>query len=388
MKKGILIALDVLLFLAGFPLLILLVYFNSTAGLEASYGSGFFDGFNGLFPIVFTAIMFVIALIAEIILRVSAKRTIGSGKSSFRKQAVKLAVVGFAVLTGLFVVIDCVIAPILTDATSDTLKYEDLVDDYDAQHIRNDDLIDFFIEINYSEHEYDATFDAGDSITRQHIKILLQSCFESDYADDGKVMLGTGDLNKLSLNEYLEQGLKNKEVAELVSVKYKSIDSAYSRFDKIAIDMALKGIMTGEVIGKLIVPLTLPEDGYEVYFPMENNQYMTEGDDYIDLDGDGKYSEEEQFIKWSILDMLGNSDVGLGISLPVTNLQRGVWDYQLQAWLGSVGLLGIITGLFSVRQLFYIFGGVLVITSILRGLCREGYSKIGKEEEAAAPQQE
>ncbi|HPD03030.1 MAG TPA: hypothetical protein PK245_06715 [Clostridia bacterium] len=243
MKKGILIALDAILFLAGFPLLLILVYFQTKHGMDMGYGNGFFQGMGGWVPFLLASILFVVVLIVELVLRLSSKKTIPAGKSTFKKQALKLAAAGFCVLGGLMIVLDIALPELLFDATSNTLLYEDLVGNYDTQHDINNDLIMRFIELN----------------------------------------VATGELNEMSEEEYKKLGLNDDKVSELIALKFDSIDSAFVRFNKIAIDMALKGVMTGDIIGLLIVPFSQPTEGYLVYFPMEGNVNMNP-----DVDGDAR----------------------------------------------------------------------------------------------------
>ena len=63
------------------------------------------------------------------------------------------------------------------------------------------------------------------------------------------------------------------------------------------------------------------------------------------------------------------------LALTPSNSHRGTLGYMETAWLQNQGLLYIIVSLFSLRTLFYIYGPIMAIISILLGAIREQLAK-------------
>ncbi|MDR3216049.1 MAG: hypothetical protein LBT55_01370 [Clostridiaceae bacterium] len=366
MKKVFAIIFDILFHLAGFPLLILLVYLNSKVGIEADY-----DFLHGYVGVIVAGAFWVIAIVVEFFLRLRAHKTIPAGKSSFKKQAIKLAIVPICCLFGLMFLVDFVGPKPISSATSSTLYYEDFLADYNNRHEINRGLLDTFIDINVENGHLREKF------TAKEIEIPNKYYMKSDANPTGyepsKNFYGDIDIARIewikehvsaeTIEEikaaYKKEGFSNAEVTALAKTTYNSIDSAYQRFPGLGIDMAMAGNMSSQVIGILINPL---------YYPTT---------DFVVKDPDYMY-------KYDILEMLGEVPEGVdlgGLSIDglVRNKEKGALDYMSNAWFNSVGLLGIITGLFAARELFYIFAGAIIVLTILRGFCREAYTDYDKK---------
>ena len=323
-------ALEIILHILGFPLLIALVVVSSLSLYKAgiSYGIMVFVG------LIITVVM---AIIYYLVFFLMAK----SGKKTIQKQTIISIIVAAICLGGLWIVIDVALPDLLKDATSDTIYYEDLIDDFNARAEVNKNLLDEYIKRN----------------------------------------VANGNLTKLSEEEYLEQGARNKEVMALLKSHFESIDKdGYATFVGPWIDMANDGRLTIPTLVHLIV-----------------NKREVVGLPY-------PLKEADDPVMWSILDMLGepmefellpenisgivgtfqtainnillhvtnaieDENVvgspyigieGPSIVLTPSNVSRGVLDYQSMAWLNSNGLIFMITSLLSVRKLFLIFAGVLI----------------------------
>lgn len=339
-------ALEIILHILGFPLLIALVVVSSLSLYKAgiSYGIMVFVG------LIITVVM---AIIYYLVFFLMAK----SGKKTIQKQTIISIIVAAICLGGLWIVIDVALPDLLKDATSDTIYYEDLIDDFNARAEVNKNLLDEYIKRN----------------------------------------VANGNLTKLSEKEYLEQGARNKEVMALLKSHFESIDKdGYATFVGPWIDMANDGRLTIPTLVHLIVN---KREVVGVPYPLK---------------------EADDPVMWSILDMLGEpmefellpenisgivgtfqtainnillhvtnaiedenvvgSPIYIGIEGPSivltpSNVSRGVLDYQSMAWLNSNGLIFMITSLLSVRKLFLIFAGVLILTTYAIGLLRESQAK-------------
>ena len=72
-----------------------------------------------------------------------------------------------------------------------------------------------------------------------------------------------------------------------------------------------------------------------------------------------------------------NGDFKLVISSTVES--RGMWDYKKSAWLNSNHLLFAVISIFPARQWLYIWGGIVIFTSVAIGALR--LKEFGGEEE-------
>lgn len=365
--------LQVLLHILGFPLLLAAVVLVSLPLLECgiSYGVFIFVG------IIVTVVMALVYYITFIIM-------VKSKKKSITRQTITLIVVVFICLCGFWCVFDLAIPDFLAGATSHTIFYEDLVDNYEARALVNQSLLDEYIKRNYA--------------------------------------IGNLPMDK-SLEDYQYEGFRNEYVKRLLQSQFASIDQdGYTTFVQPWIGMANDGRLT---IPALIHLLTDDRNLKEV--------------NYIEFDQELKDLKETDPLKWNVLDMLGTDmdlavDLGSlnpalpfllsgllptdkmieespthssGIRYPVaaivesllgspiyvkydgatitltpSNESRGVLDYQSMAWLNSNGLVYAIVSLLATRNLFLIFAGWIVLSNfligVLRGMGKENKGRAGK----------
>lgn len=350
--------LKVLLHLAGFPLLIVLVVLESLPIIKLGMSYG---------VMVFVGIIFVVAmaLIYFLVYFIMAKRN----KKTVYKQTIASILIAVFCLGGVWLAIDAFVPNLLKDATSNTIFYEDLADNYYARAEVNKNLLDEYI---------------------------VRNC-------------NNGNLTKYSKEEYLKQGATNEEVMTLLKAHFQSIDKdGYVTFVGPWLDMANDDRLTIPTLVHLII-----------------NKRETEGLPY-------PLKEEDDPVMWSILDMLGEpmefdlgedgmdiipqdyvglinlaqkligrilvclSDAiedpnvvgspiyislegGTVLTLTPSNESRGVLDYQNMGWLNSNGLIFMLVSLFSIRKLALIFAGVLAITTYMIGLLRDDKNKISNK---------
>jgi hypothetical protein len=364
--------LKILLYIVGFPLLLGLVGYQSFKVIE--------NGITYLpFSLVGVTLAIVIGLAYMTTAIVTGKKAKSGDISQIRKGTAAMMLVGFCLTAGLWFIIDKVVPPVLDDATSGTILFKDLQEDYKNDADFHREMLDKFITLNYENGNLSA---------------------------------------EKSLEDYLSEGYYNADVKHLIAVNSKSIDEGYNTFVGPWLDMANDKRMTIPAIVHLVV-----------------NQREKDVLPFI-FAGEGREEDPEAPIDWTIMDMLGEpmpialpgsiggilglipkelmNDVFQQISEVVknekvagsyiyfditidedtgatsfeivpTNASRGVLDYMHQQWLGSNNLLFAIISLFPLRALFLIFGGVLALASFCIGLIRE--KQYGKTEapEAKAP---
>ena len=177
-----------MLHLAGFPLLIALVVLESLHIIESglSYGVMVFVG------VIVTVVM---AIIYYLVFGIMAKRK----KKSIYRQTIVSILVAFICLGGLWIAADVFLPDFLDDATSGTIFYEDLADDFNSRADVNKELLEEYINRN----------------------------------------VDNGNLKTLSRQQYLDEGARNQEVMDLLKKHFESIDmDGYATFVGPWIDMA------------------------------------------------------------------------------------------------------------------------------------------------------
>lgn len=211
-------AIEIICHILGFPLLLAVLVGVSIPTFKGGIGYGI-PVFAGVI------VTFVIALIYYIVFIVLAKKEKkrrevlkqriesadrnGSVRPSTadpaRRTGIVLAIVSVICLTGLWVLIDLALPNPIQTATSNTVLYEDLSDNWQARGDVHVELLDEFIT---------KAFNAG-------------------------------NLKQKSLDEYLKEGIKNKEVKQLIADEFESIDkNGYATFIGPSIDLAQNRRMT------------------------------------------------------------------------------------------------------------------------------------------------
>lgn len=359
MKK----ALQVLLHILGFPLLIALVVLVDLPIIKGGISYGVFL-FVGIIVVAVMAIIYYIAFICLV-----AKK---KNKKSITRQTMTLIIVVFCCLTVFWGIVDLALPDFFANATSKTIFYEDLVDNYEARGDVNKALLDEYIRRNYNNGNLPDENNGG-----------------------------------MTLAEYQAEGVRNELVSKLLAIHFTSIDQdGYTTFVSPYIDMANDGRLTTSTL----IHLLLDERTFK---DMPYYLYDASLDEII-----------EDPVMWNILDMLGSdmamdlgmdettmtlikvvlnmvnsplADVieevlgspiyisvnGTSIVLTPSNESRGVLDYQSQAWLNSNGLLYAIVTLISVRNLFLIFSGWIILLNFLIGLLRGMNKEIAAKKSGA-----
>lgn len=419
-KQILLIIADVLLYLVGFPLLVVLGYLSSREFIA----QGIY-GFMAYLPVILPALMMVICGIVEIAFRASSKRTFAEGRkhrSNVKKQTMKLVIAVVACLCLFSIVLDIALPSVLKEATQGTILYEDIVEDYAAQNIVQRKLVDSFIELNV-ENGYltDKTYKViDDAVADETLSDMSADEYKALFETMSKEFRGgtymypeaislvsawdtpqfeaIKDKKAEVIAAYKKSALADPEIKKLSKSLFLSIDAAYAAFDPLLIEMAQEDMSlvmsSTDLLGKVVVGFV--SDG-QIRTKIVNGKKLTAVDaDLAPADAESLKAkdldpEDEFLFKWSIMDMLGEVPADLlSIDLVLTifgidpenpetnNARRGTLDYMSMAWLDSVSLLGIIS-LFAMRTWFYIFAAVIALLTLLRGLVRKSYKNIASE---------
>lgn len=353
MKK----ALQVILHILGFPALIALVVLINLPIIKEGISYGVMV-FVGVIVAVVMALIYYIAFIC----------VVKSKKKSKLKQTVTLCLVVFFTLCGFWIVVDIALPDFFANATSNTVYYEDLVDNYQARADVHVALKDEYIRRAYNAHNLPHEDEPGG----------------------------------LTLEEYQKQGVKNENVQKLLTIQFASIDSdGYASFVDPWIGMANDDRLT---IPTLIHLMTddRTKNMENVDFALYDEALKEVKNDPVlwnVLDMMGKPMDIELSIDGTVGSLLpmviplasgdlakiiGDKDIlgspiyisynGKAITLTPSNESRGVLDYMSMAWLNNNGLLYAIVTLISVRTVFLIFAGWMILTNFMIGLLR-GMSK-------------
>ncbi len=401
-------ALKFILFLLGFPVLVALVALASLNVIEQGLSYGFWP-FIGL---IVACLFFIVYLITFIVTGKKAKKATNLKK--VKNGIIALVIVSFVCTAGLWLVIDIPLPGILSTATSGTILFDDVREDYTYHADVHGKLLDDFITLNYNNGNLDNSYD---------------------------------------LETYLEEGYRNEDVKKLIETNFKSIDKGgYVSYINIGpwINLANDKRMTIPCIVTLITaereyelqPFQLKyevmpdsvitekdvEDGKPVYDWAHKEDYAREDElapvRWTVLDMDGKPMEVpigsvsgllasinpalagvsplvmgilEEFgpsICNSIVNLVSHEDVAgapIYISLDISdgdtatltlrpsNEQRGMLGYQNSAWLNSNNLIFALISIFPVRQVLYIWSAVVIALSLAIGAIRlkEAKKKLG-----------
>lgn len=368
MKK----VLQAILHILGFPALIGVIVYSNIDIIKGGVKS------YGVFVFVGIILVVVFALIYLLVVALMAKNAKKKGKTNVYHQTFVAMIMSFVMLGGFWIGLDLGLPDLLADATSNTIYYEDLADNYYARSVVNEELLKEYIRRN----------------------------------------VANGNLKSLTLEQYQEQGVSNAEVAKLIEVHFASIDKAgYATINGTNLDLALGDRMTTSVIVHLLLDTrVVPEIEYYLYdsttgtvdtssvnwnvldmlgTPMDITDIEMMGDEGYEefLTGLGStgnllraiYPDAESFrtfvaglingIVPDITEGITTSPIYIGfddtsLQLVPSNESRGVLDYQSMGWLDSNGLIYAIVTLFSTRKLFLIWAGVLVLTNFLIGMLR------------------
>lgn len=405
-KKALFIALDVILYAIGFPIMFVIAILSSLPFIQ----KGIY-GFTAVVPIILVALVFVATLVTELVLRLTTKKSLAKGADRnklLKKQGIKLVIAVFCCLTAFMLILDIVFPSVLKEATQGTILYEDIVYDSASQNDVQRGLVDKFIELNVENgylknktfKEMDSYFGSNADSMKALFEELSHEYRGEGYNQNGGMFIPVRNTSPYSawddsafeafaaekkqaiIDAYKAEALNNGEVAGLITKVFKSIDGAYASFDPLVIELALKDM-------KYLMSSSLFPSGVTQMFASDSKGNAVSPENIY---SNSKINLNDEFLyKWCILDMIGEIPEGFedlstllfeldGVN--TSNAKRGSLDYMSMAWLNSVSLLGIIS-IFTVRTWFYIFSGIIMVATLVRMLMlRPAYlGSIEKKEE-------
>ena len=394
--------LKTLLYIIGFPALVALVAYNSLTIYEHGGSYGFWP-FVGL---ILAGVLLIVFTIIFIVTGKNSKKHAGN-YNRVKKSVATLVIMAFVLTAGIWLVVDIpfVLPDILETATQGTRKFEDLHEDYNAQAVLHGNLLDDFIRMNVKN---------GNLSTEEHTE-----------------------------EEWVELGYRSQEVKDLLKQNFKAMDTnGYKTFTSNGpwLNMANDNRLTIPVLVHLL--LNDREINEEVTYYLQAD--LVPKEIVTDKDGDEVYKkpvkneEVETVVHWTILDMQGTAmNIDLsgaigGLGLPIESLLpllsdplgsilgtvnealadpalagaeiyvgldlrdggfqimltpsaggRGMHGYQHSAWLDSNNLLFAVLSIFPARQWIYIWGAMVVFSSVAVAALRlKEYG--GKKEELQA----
>lgn len=204
-KKTLLLVAKIALHVLGIPLLFVLAFVLNLKVIKGglSYGAAAFAA------LIFTAVIALIYYLAYFLVRTKKGRSI-------RNQHIIVAIVIVCSMTGLWMLLDAFVPEPLETATSNTIRWEDLSDNWEERGEVNANLLKDYITLNYN--------------------------------------MGRLPIEGKSLDDYLKEGTRNEKVADLMKRDFLSIDhNGYATFAGPSIDYAQMDRMTIPVLLHLLL---------------------------------------------------------------------------------------------------------------------------------------
>lgn len=394
--------LKTILYIIGFPVLIALVVYNSLV----IYQEGGTYGFWPFIGLIIACVCLIAYTVVFIVTGKNSKKNKGNHKKVMRSVAT-LVVMAFVLTAGIWLVVDIPLPGILKNATDGTRLFKHMEEDYKAQAEVHGNLLENYIRMNVKN---------GNLSTDVH-----------------------------SEEEWVKLGYKSPEVKELLANNFKSMDTnGYKSFTTNGpwLNMANNSRLTIPVLVHLVLNERDVRDEtitYHLEATLEPKEIVK------DIDGDEVYKkpvqneEVETVIRWTILDMQGTAmtinldsvgdmkvlnvslkdligvvlndavcsvlgtvneaiadpalagselyvgldlrDGGFKLMLTPAAESRGMHGYQNSAWLNSNNLLFAVISIFPARQWLYIWGAVVIFSSVAVAALRVSQYGGKKEEE-------
>lgn len=374
MSKKLYPVASIFLTVAVFLVLFIVTLVNSVQwNAEGMYGASSFAPF--IATIVFGVLIFGI----QALVIASCKK---KGKADRSSLGVKLMIIPIAIIVGIFGILDIAMPPILDDATSGTIKYEDVIDDWQGTHDAIKSKVELFKEKNKD--------------------LLGENWQDVKYTD--------------------------QEFQDLFRPLFESMDQAYKAFNPLAIEMALdsddmlgavtSGNLPLGVLVTLLLPtsddITVPNNGITIEEALDLNwdelssAIMNRIKDLVGVINGGEfdvaiindilndvlltytfnynYNGKNYTFSWNVFNILGENmlfpDIDPNEDMKnLADLQDGkaqvfasALGYQDMAWLDGIPMMFFIP-LMSVRNIFYVFAALLGLASVSACFIAQAYSK-------------
>lgn len=353
-KKALSLAINIVLYAAGFPVLFIIALVKS---LEwNSYGM---YGASSFAPLIAVVILAALTLGVQALVYNFSKNRNG--------MTVKLLVIPIAIIVGIFGILDVAMPPLLKDATSNTILYEDVVNDYQGVQQKLYDRVELFKQKNgldesvtYQSEEFQAIFkpifESMDKAYNAFDPLAIQMALDSpdllQAITSGNFPISVAATLMLNVPTHIVDG---REVAvhdaELLQILLANIDKVLA---------ALPEIMT--------------EDGIDVSSAALNKALNAV---LVTKEFDG--------ISWNIFNILGSNMIAPEIdpNAQIVRVTKDKWGtvtdtqivgaalgYQDMAWLNGIPLMFFIP-LMSMREIMYLFAGLIAIFTVVQCCFRE-----------------
>ncbi|NMA60169.1 MAG: hypothetical protein GX959_06215 [Clostridiales bacterium] len=402
--------LKIFLFVIGFPALIALTVLSSIKIIQEGNSYGFWV-FIGL---ILAVVFFLAYLITFIVTEVKNKKS-GTRKTA-KNGLIALVLVAFIFTSGLWFAIDIVLPGILDDATSGTLLFDDVRENFEDQAEVNGKLLSDFITLNYENGNLDNDVELDtylkEGYKNERIKTLIHTNFTNidkngyaSYTSTGP-WIGLADGSRLTIPVLIhllfnERDI-NKELPYLMDYNYIPKEVTVTIKDS-----------EGNIIKQ-------DPDGGDPYYPLEEREDPEGGVTWSVLDMDGNPMEIKvgELLQGTgmygliapIIKGIGPSIVGTlrkivadenvvgapiyiainidevdpnntALVLAPSNTSRGMLGYKNSAWLNSNNLLFAVISVFPTRIWLLIWGAIVVATSVLIGVININGTKADDEDD-------
>lgn len=380
MSKKLYPIASIFLTVAVFLVLFIVTLVNSIQwNAEGMYGASSFA------PLIATVVFGVLIFGIQALVITSCKK---KGKADRSSLGVKLMIIPIAIIVGIFGILDIAMPPILDDATSGTIKYEDVIDDWQGTHNAIKSKVELFKEKNkdrLGENWQDVKY------TDQEFQDLFRPLFESmdqaykrfnplaiEMALDSDDMLGAITSGNLPLDVVLTLILDTDDMAD-----YKNgvplmdiINMNWTKLQNALVDTILDAILNGGLdLGAIM-------GGGEV----DINEILGAVDFNILLNGVLKsytceyvYNGVNYEFTWNIFNILGENMLMPDVD-PNADMRNdgavfaSALGYQDMAWLDGIPMMFFIP-LMSVRNIFYAFAALLGLASVSACFIAQAYSR-------------
>lgn len=357
-NKWIYPLINILLYCVGFPILFIIALVKSIEW--NSYGMYGASAFAPLIAVIIVALL--VLGIQALVYFLSAKK----GKLG-NKLMLKMLVVPVAVIVGLFGIIDMAMPSLLKDATSNTILYEDVVNDYQGMHDKLVVRVEEFKKKNglaesvkYQDEEFQKIFKplfasmdkAYNSFDKLAIEMalaqpdmmagLLNGSFPVKVA--ASLILKTSDIENANNN--------NATLDELIAYNITAILDAVEELGKIGLDN-LTTDNINNIVNKILVTKKFDGIEWNIFNILGENILFSEFDPNATI-YKNTYNE--------LGEVTGRELVG------------GCLGYQDMSWLNGIPQMFFIP-LMSVRETFYIFAGILALATIMQFFVAELYQQ-------------
>lgn len=361
-KKWLYPLINILLYAIGFPVLFIIALVKSIEW--NSYGM---YGASAFAPLI------AVIILAAIVLGVQAlvyNLCIKKGKTG-RTLLVKMAIIPLAVIVGIFGILDVAMPPLLKDATSNTILYQDVVYDYQGMHEKLYERVELFKEKNgmdksvkFTDKEFHDVFDP-----------LFKSMDQAYHAFDPLAIEIA--LDKPDMLAAISSGDFPIELAAtlLLTTSFEENANNHNLTLKEIIDMNLDTIIktVGSVLGDAM------SGDLDLSDTAQLNKIVNSILVYKEFDG----------IRWNIFNILGSNMLFADID-PNAEIVKVIYDeygyedgteymgaalgYQDMSWLNGIPMMFFIP-LMSVREIFYIFAAILVLCVVVQYFVADAYAK-------------